>query len=134
MTTGVIIVDHGSRSADSNALLIELAEQFARRFTGRYAIVEPAHMELADPTIGHAFARCIWRGADRVVVCPFFLGPGKHWQSDIPRLVEEAAATFPGVPHRVAAPLGIDDLMLRLVDKRIGQTLERMGSDALERI
>src|SRR5688500_5667397 len=99
MVTGIIIVDHGSRSTDSNALLIELAERFAARFAARYAIVEPAHMELADPTIGRAFARCVWRGADRIVVCPFFLGPGKHWQSDIPRLVEEAAATFPDVPH-----------------------------------
>jgi sirohydrochlorin ferrochelatase len=134
MTDGIIIVDHGSRSADSNTLLLRLAEQFARRFHHRYAIVEPAHMELADPTIGEAFARCVWRGAERVVVCPFFLGPGKHWQSDIPRLVEEAAQAFPHVPHRVAAPLGIDELMLRLVDKRIAETLEHMEADALERI
>ena len=34
------------------------------------------------------------RGATSVVVCPFFLGPGKHWTTDIPRLTAEAAEAF----------------------------------------
>jgi sirohydrochlorin ferrochelatase len=120
-TTGIIIVDHGSRLDQSNRLLEELAAQFAKRFAQRYAIVEPAHMELAEPTIATAFGRCVERGARRVVVCPFFLGPGKHWTQDIPRLTAEAAAKFSGVQFHVAPTLGIDDLMLQLLDKRIQQ-------------
>jgi len=120
---GIIIVDHGSRLDQSNRMLEELAVQFAKRFAGRYAIVEPAHMELAEPTIATAFGRCVERGARRVVVCPFFLGPGKHWTHDIPRLSAEAAARFPGVQFHVAPTLGIDDLVLDLLDKRIGECL-----------
>jgi sirohydrochlorin ferrochelatase len=125
---GIIIVDHGSRLDQSNRMLEELAAQFARRFTRRYAIVEPAHMELAEPTIATAFGRCVQRGAARVVVCPFFLGPGKHWTHDIPRLSAEAAASFPGVQFQVAPTLGIDELMLDLLDKRIGQCLQETAS------
>jgi hypothetical protein len=40
-----------------------------KQHTG-YAIVEPAHMELAEPSIGVAFDRCIERGARLVVVHP----------------------------------------------------------------
>ena len=95
-------------------MLEQLAALFAKRFAGRFAIVEPAHMEIAEPSIATAFGRCVRRGAKRVVVCPFFLGPGKHWTQDIPRLTAEAAAKHPGVAYHVTQTLGIDDLILDL--------------------
>jgi sirohydrochlorin ferrochelatase len=116
---GIIIVDHGSRRDESNQMLVEVAARFAARFKDRFAIVEPAHMELSEPSIASAYANCVKRGAQRVVVCPFFLGPGKHWTSDIPRLTAEAAANFPGTRYHVTPPLGIDDLILDLLDKRV---------------
>ena len=67
-------------------MLEEVAAIFAQRFKQTYDIVEPAHMELAEPSIGTAYAKCAERGATRIIVCPFFLGPGKHWTADIPRL------------------------------------------------
>ena len=48
-TVGIVIVDHGSRRDESNRLLLEVVEQFARATGSR--IVEPAHMELAEPSI-----------------------------------------------------------------------------------
>src|SRR5829696_384418 len=124
MRTGIIIVDHGSRRAQSNELLEEVAVQFGKRFRGRYEIVEPAHMELAEPSIATAYARCVARGATRVVVCPFFLGPGKHWTGDIPRLTRDAAADHPGTTYHVTMPLGLDDLILDLLAKRVGYCAE----------
>jgi len=117
---GIIIVDHGSRREESNAMLEEIASLFAKRFTETYEIVEPAHMEIAEPSIATAYAKCVARGATRVVVCPFFLGPGKHWTQDIPRLAAEAAAAHPGSEYHVTMPLGIDDLILELLAKRAG--------------
>jgi sirohydrochlorin ferrochelatase len=75
-------------------------------------------MELSEPSIASAYARCAERGAERVVVVPFFLGPGKHWTQDIPRLTMEAAQNFPGTQYHVAPTLGIDDLILDLLAKR----------------
>jgi len=118
MQTAIIIVDHGSRREESNQMLEELASHFAVRFKERYDIVEPAHMELAEPSIASAYARCVQRGAKRVVVVPFFLGPGKHWTLDIPRLTADAAAQFPETTYHVSPTLGIDDLILDLLDKR----------------
>ena len=93
--TGIVIVDHGSRVAESNDMLLRVVELFKARTD--YAIVEPAHMELAEPTIGQAFARCVERGARLIIVHPFFLLPGRHWREDIPRLTREAAAQHAGV-------------------------------------
>lgn len=121
MQTGIIIVDHGSRRDESNRMLEQLAGLFAERFSAKYAIVEPAHMELAEPSIATAYGRCTERGAQRVVVVPFFLGPGKHWTQDIPRLTAQAAERFPRTRYHVAPTLGIDDLILDLLDKRASQ-------------
>jgi sirohydrochlorin ferrochelatase len=125
MKDGIIIVDHGSRREESNRMLEEVARLFAERFRQRYDVVEPAHMELDEPSIATAFARCVARGATRVVVCPFFLGPGKHWTGDIPRLAAEAAASHPGTRYHVTMPLGVDDLILELLEKRVRFCVEQ---------
>jgi len=49
---GIIICDHGSRRAQSNDSLKDVAESFAARFGDDCNIVEPAHMELAMPRCG----------------------------------------------------------------------------------
>jgi sirohydrochlorin ferrochelatase len=119
MQNGIIIVDHGSRRDESNKMLEEVAALFANRFNELYDIVEPAHMELSEPSIATAYARCVERGANRIVVCPFFLGPGKHWTQDIPALTAQAASQFPQTQYHVTQPLGIDELILELLEKRV---------------
>jgi sirohydrochlorin ferrochelatase len=116
--TAIVIVDHGSRRDESNNMLEEVARLFGERFREAYDIVEPAHMEISEPSIAAAYATCVKRGATRIVVVPFFLGPGKHWTSDIPSLTAAAAAEHPGSSYHVAMPLGIDDLILELLKKR----------------
>lgn len=123
MNIGIIIVDHGSRLEESNQLLARVAAALATRFPDKYPIVEPAHMEIAQPTIAAAYARCVARGAQKIVVCPYFLGPGKHWSTDIPRLAAEAARPYPQTSFSVTEPLGIDNLMLDLLDKRIANSI-----------
>jgi sirohydrochlorin ferrochelatase len=119
MQTGIIIVDHGSRRTESNQMLEELAGLFGQRFAEKYGIVEPAHMELAEPSIATAYAKCVERGATRIIVSPFFLGPGKHWTQDIPRLTADVAEQFPGTRYHISPTLGIDDLILELLEKRV---------------
>jgi sirohydrochlorin ferrochelatase len=125
MPNGIIIVDHGSRRDESNRMLEEIARLFAQRFAERHEIVEPAHMELAEPSIATAYDRCVQRGATRMIVAPFFLGPGKHWTQDIPRLTADAAAKHPGTSFHVTQTLGIDDLILDLLQKRVEFCIER---------
>ncbi|TWU00069.1 Sirohydrochlorin cobaltochelatase [Botrimarina colliarenosi] len=120
---GVVVVDHGSRREESNALLHDVAALFQR--VSGMPIVEPAHMELAEPSIAAAFAKCVERGAETVVVFPYFLSPGRHWSQDIPRLAAEAAANHPGVRYQVTSPLGLHELMAEVMGKRIAQCLHR---------
>jgi sirohydrochlorin ferrochelatase len=124
MTPGIVIVDHGSRRIESNQMLEEVARLFGQRFGATWNIVEPAHMELCEPSIETAYGRCVERGATRVVVVPFFLSFGKHWTRDIPSLLSQAAARFPGTEYQLVEPLGIDELMLDLLAKRATHSRE----------
>ncbi len=123
---GVIIVDHGSRRDASNRMLHAAAASFAN--DGIYPIVEPAHMELAAPDIATAFRRCIERGAQQVIVFPYFLSPGRHWHHDIPKLVAAAAADYPGVSWIVTAPFGLHPDMNGIIHDRIQHCLADAAS------
>ncbi|KAI3503466.1 hypothetical protein L1887_31908 [Cichorium endivia] len=127
---GVIIVDHGSRRKESNLMLNEFVAMFVEK-TG-YPIVEPAHMELAKPSIQDAFNSCVEKGANRVIVTPFFLFPGRHWHQDIPSLTAEAAKDYPGVSYMITAPLGLHSLLVDVVDDRIKHCVSHVAGHADE--
>jgi sirohydrochlorin ferrochelatase len=125
---GVILVDHGSRREESNAMLLEVVRQFAAE--SGLPIVEPAHMELAEPSIATAFDRCVVRGAKTVVIFPYLLLPGRHWLEDIPRLAAEAAQKHVGVRFLVTAPFGLHPLMFEVIGQRIAHCLAQAGGEA----
>ena len=120
--TGIILVDHGSKKAAANDMLHEVVALF-RRVSGQ-PIVEAAHMELAAPTIAQAFDACVAQGAAMVVVHPYFLSPGRHSTTDIPRLVAEAAQRHPGVRYHVTQPLGLDEKIAQLIMQRIDHCVQ----------
>ena len=124
----VIVVDHGSRRDESNQLLLVVAENL-QKATG-LKIVEPAHMELAEPSIQTAFERAVQRGAELIIVFPYFLSPGRHWHQDIPRLAAEACQRHPGTRFLVTAPLGLHALMLQVIQDRIAQCVQRASHDS----
>ncbi|XP_022134499.1 sirohydrochlorin ferrochelatase, chloroplastic [Momordica charantia] len=126
----VIIVDHGSRRQESNLMLNEFVAMF-RDKTG-YPIVEPAHMELAEPSIRDSFASCVEQGAKHIIVSPFFLFPGRHWQQDIPSLTAEAAKDHPGISYIVTAPLGLHEKLVDVVNDRINHCLSHAAGVADE--
>ena len=123
---GVIIVDHGSRRQTSN----QAFEQFVDRVTAKtgWSIVEAAHMELATPTIGSAFDRCVKRGATHMVICPFFLMPGRHWHEDIPAQLKAASEACGGIPFTLTHPVGLDPMMAQIVENLVEPALEAISS------
>lgn len=120
---GILIVDHGSRRAQSNAMIHAFVDMFKLK-TG-HANVEPAHMELASPTIKEAFDKCVCQGASRVIITPYFLSPGRHWDKDIPTLAAEAARGHKNVSYIVTAPIGLHALMVDILQDRINHCLSQ---------
>ncbi len=113
----IVLIDHGSRRDEANAQLEAVAA--AVRARSPDDLVECAHMELAEPTLAQAVERCVAIGAREIVVHPYFLGPGRHTQEDIPRLVAEIAAQHPDVSIRTSEPLGVHAGVVEAVLDRV---------------
>ena len=149
MPMAIIVVDHGSRRAEANAALDDVVRRYCAHLRGEAeanelnepsvpvparrapVCVEPAHMELAAPSIADAFAACVAAGAREIICAPFFLSPGRHVMEDIPALMGEAAAAhahIEGIRWSVASPLGVQPSMPALMDEAINGAI----GDALD--
>ena len=114
---GILIVDHGSRLADANDMLREMADVI-QNMAGSEVVVRYAHMELAAPDIPEGFAECVKAGATDITVFPYMLSPGRHSTSDIPRMVTEAARAFPHVSFNVTPAFGLHEKLAQVVLER----------------
>ena len=111
-------------------MLLNVVEMFEQNTD--WPIVEPAHMELTEPSIAAAYHRCVERGAQFIIVNPYFLLPGKHWDADIPALTAVAATAHPGTHYLVTAPLGIHAAMATVINDRIGHCMSHVAGEAEE--
>jgi len=118
MKTALLIVDHGSKRTEANAMLEEVAAILRAKRPD--LIVHIAHMELAEPSIAQGFANCVKDGAVEVVVHPYMLSPGRHAAKDIPVMASEAAKQHPGVKWRCTKPLGLHEKIGDVVLERAG--------------
>jgi sirohydrochlorin ferrochelatase len=119
MATALLLIAHGSRQAEANDDLHHLAERL--RSLGRFPIIEPAFLELAEPTIAQAGRRCIEQGADRVILVPYFLSAGVHVGRDLQAHRDALARDFPAVAFALAEPLGPHPLLEEIVSQRAAQ-------------
>jgi sirohydrochlorin cobaltochelatase len=107
----VVLVGHGSRSAEANASLATLAAGLARDLREP---VRPAYLELTTPSIPDALHAALAAGATRITVVPYFLSPGMHVQRDIVEIVAAVRRTT-GAVIEIAPFLGAHPDVPRLL-------------------
>jgi sirohydrochlorin ferrochelatase len=116
VTTAIILFAHGSRIEPANQSVRKVAAELAR--AGNYPIVEAAFLELGKPDLASAVATVIEKGAQRVLVIPYFLTLGTHLERDLPRLVDGISLAHEGVVISVTPPLdGHPALLEALIDR-----------------
>ena len=117
MKRAILLVDHGSRRAEANALLEDVADQIRKR--APESIVEVAHLEITKPNIVEGIDACVKKDATHIVVHPYFLGPGRHTSEDIPTQVERARERHPNVRIRISEPLGGHTALIDVILDRV---------------
>lgn len=98
-----IVFAHGSSVESANEAVRIVAAQMAQM--GGYTNVEAAFLEGGKPDLAGAVDAVTARGAQRVIVVPYFLTLGLHLKRDLPKLVEEARAKHPNLEIEVTPPL-----------------------------
>lgn len=113
----ILLMAHGSRRAEANQELIDLAQRLLD--DRERHIVEPSFLELAEPGIVEAGETCVRKGAEVVLMIPYFLSAGVHIRRDLADAQATLAIQFPRVDFRLAPPLGPHRLLDELVRERI---------------
>lgn len=118
--TAVVVVGRGSSDPDANADLYKVARLL---WDSRgLALVEPAFVSLARPSVPDALERCRLLGATRIVVVPYFLFTGIL----VDRIGDQVAAwrsDHPEVDARPGPHLGPDPRIAALVLERYREAL-----------
>jgi sirohydrochlorin ferrochelatase len=118
----ILLVDHGSVKAEANHML-DCVANLLQSMVGPDVLVRAAHMELAGPLIPQGVASCVEAGATELVVFPYMLSPGKHSTRDIPRIVRDATARYPGLVVRVTPAFGVHAKLAEVIAERAGVEL-----------
>ncbi|MCC6586567.1 MAG: hypothetical protein IT168_07605 [Bryobacterales bacterium] len=121
MRTGVAIFAHGSAVESANEAVREVVRQF-QALSG-FELVEPSFLELGQPPLAGAVGILVERGAEHVVVVPYFLTLGKHLKRDLPRIVQEIAGIHPGVKFTITPPLDGHPALARILLDRANEVI-----------
>lgn len=120
MPDALLVLVHGSPKPVANEDMFRVVAALRARpgARERFPIVEVGFMECNEPTIPDAINRCVALGADCVVAVPYFLHTGAHVCDDLPALLEEAQARYPGVTFRMGDYVGLSPRLTDLLAER----------------
>lgn len=119
MKTAMLVMVHGSPRPVANNDMFAVVDVV--RQSGRYPIVEVGFMEVNQPAIPEAIARCVEQGAERVIGVPYFLHTGNHVTDDLPTLLEQAQADYPQVEFLMGDYLGHDPILADVIAERAAE-------------
>ncbi|MHB0871218.1 MAG: sirohydrochlorin chelatase [Chloroflexota bacterium] len=120
--TAILLLGHGSRADRANDGMQGVAESLRRR--GEYQIVETGFMIRNFPSIEDGAALCVGKGADTVLMIPYFLHTGLHLIEDLPNAVPRLEKLHPGVRFVLGQPMGLHPKLVEIVEDRIAECKE----------
>lgn len=122
MSTGLLIVGHGSRDPNAN---VEFEALVAAYRAGRPDLhVMHGYVELARPSLATALRELAQR-TDSVVILPLFLFAAGHVKNDIPLVLAQTRQEFPTVRFTAANALGVHPNLIELAFERARPAIER---------
>jgi sirohydrochlorin ferrochelatase len=125
MKTAILLMAHGSRIPEANQAVHEIA-MLVRKMTG-YEIVEVSFREQHLPNIQQGIDACVTKGAQRVLLIPYFLFVGAHVQEDLPAEMARARERHPQVKFAMGAHLGVHRKLAEVVVERVAEALTATG-------
>lgn len=116
---------HGSRISEANDAVRDIAAM-VQEIT-QYDIVEVSFREQHLPSIQDGVDACVARGAERILLMPYFLFVGAHVQEDLPAEMEEAKKRHPGVKFAMGKHLGVHRKLAEVAVERVAEALTATG-------
>ena len=109
----VVVFAHGSRDPLWRAPIEAVAQAVQAR--APETPVRCAYLELCEPSLPEAVQDLVAKGATAIRVLPVFFGMGRHAREDLPELLRDLAAQYPGVALGVLPTVGEDPRVTHLL-------------------
>lgn len=103
MATGVVVFAHGS-SVESANEAVRVVARIISEDPG-FPLVATSFLDGGKPDLMGAVDELVSKGADRILVVPYFLTVGLHLKRDLPDLIEKIQAERKDLPIQVTPPL-----------------------------
>ncbi len=120
MSRALILFAHGARAASWAAPFERLRSLAQARVPD--VPVALAFLELMEPRLPAQVEGLVKQGVTAITVVPVFLGQGGHVLRDLPLMVDQLRAQYPGLDITVAGAVGEDpQVQAAMTDYCIGQ-------------
>ncbi|WDP89920.1 MAG: CbiX/SirB N-terminal domain-containing protein [Desulfobacter sp.] len=117
----LVIAAHGSRKKESAVEVAALTEKLAKKAKPEFDLVVHGFLQFSEPFLPGVVEDAVNKGADQVVIFPFFISAGAHIMTDIPELVRACEEKYPGtafiLTRHLGAVQGIEDIILDEVSR-----------------
>src|SRR5262245_37893194 len=127
---GVMVCGHGSRDIEAITEFGAVAAGIAERLP-EYP-VESGFLEFARPIIRDGLEKLRHKGVEHILAVPGMLFAAGHVKNDVPSVLNEYRAEFPGLKIEYGRDLAVDTRLLRAAGERIEQA-ERVSSRRVPR-
>ncbi len=105
-TPALILFAHGARAASWAVPFERLCALTQARMPQVPVVL--AFLELMTPRLPEVVAQLVGDGVDQITVVPVFLGQGGHLLRDLPLLLAQLAADYPGLDIKAVGAVGED--------------------------
>lgn len=117
----LVALAHGSRDPRSAQTITSLADEV--RHLRPDLRIEPAFLDLCEPSFETVVDRLVRSGYDEIVVVPLLLTEAYHAKVDVPGAVARARAAHRSLRIRATGVLGLEPVFLEVLDRRLRAAL-----------
>ena len=112
----ILIIGHGSRLTEANKTLKHMAHMVKEM--GDVPFVEIAFLQFQKPDFFEAVSACVSKGAKKIIIHPYFLYKGRHFEEDITEMIGEAQKRYRDIEFVLTEPLGVHENIAKVVLER----------------
>lgn len=125
MKKALLLIGHGSSVAGANETLHAIAAMIGNR--AEFDMVEVSFLSRNTADIQDKIDDCVQRGAQCILLYPYFLSAGSHVLNDLPSERDSAAGRHPDVRMALAEPLGPHPKLAEIVCERAQEKMITAG-------
>lgn len=117
----ILILAHGSREKNTLETLEKVT--LMTKLQLPEVLIETAYMEFCDVNLERGLDLLVEKGADEIVVVPYFLFEGIHIREDVPGEIREYLGGHPAVKVTMGNTLSADPRLADILADRIREVL-----------